>query len=212
MAGARPPDYFNFMARFATASKNLCAGFTLVEMLVASAMGALLIVATGTIFAPQLRMHQRLEGRTRLQERWARVNFLLDTEIQEAHQVELIPNGLRLVTCKLQANIIEPDGNQAKCSDGATPDTSSPGEDIFTDYSLSNGSLVRSGPVIEKTGSLNMNVLEADQVVITGVTEFKPDVKAQDVTYTLSFRDPADPNGSTYTNKSSAARARVTRF
>jgi len=32
------------------------------------------------------------------------------------------------------------------------------------------------------------------------------------VTYTLSFRDPADPNGSTYTNKSSAARARVTRF
>lgn len=188
-------------------------GFTLVEVLVASAMGALLIIATTTIFVPQLRMHQRLEGRTRLQERWARVQFLLDSEIQEAHTVRVINNMLELTICEPLAMDEFYAINANQCSNGGSATTGTPGNDVTITYALdqSKQTLTRDGPSIDQRGALLIDT-PSSSVLTTGVLVFTPEANSQSVTYTLSFRDPADPNGSTYTNKSSAARARVTRF
>jgi len=189
-------------------------GFTLLEVLVASSVGALLVISATSLFSPQLRIHQRLEGRTRLQERWARVNFLLDTEIQEAHRIEPIANGLRLISCNTVNDIYSAAAvNGSRCTDGANAATSTPGTDFQTDYVWNAATLTlnRTGPSINRNGSLDL-ANTSTHVVSTGVTVFTPAIDSQKVDYTLSFRDPASPNGPTYTEKTSAARAAVTRL
>ena len=59
-------------------------GFTLVELAVGTTIGALVIVITTAVFAPLLRLNQRLDSQIRLQERWSRVNAILNFEIKEA--------------------------------------------------------------------------------------------------------------------------------
>lgn len=199
-------------------------GFGLVELLVASAVGALLVITVTTIFVPELRLHQRLEGRIRLQERWARLHFLLDTEIQQAHTVEPISNGLRLIICEPQSDPNEPDTDGMPCSDGSangTPGTS--GTDVTIDYVWDSGqqTLSRSGPGIDCRGGLRVGGQGQDcsgttisdnsdtSVVITGVIAFSPVVTNQSVRYSISLRDPLDPNGSTFNNQASSARAHI---
>lgn len=190
-------------------------GFTLVELAVGTAIGALLIVITTALFAPQLRVHQRLGGQLRLQERWSRVRFLLNTEIAEAHSVQSIGSGFELITCEPLA---PGNASNARCSDGASPATGSPGYDIATCYELvpepasGTSSLQRRGPMIEVDGALRTQGATkscADQsaeVVTTGVTAFSaPEITPLKVTYTISLRDPLDPNGSSYTKESSAS-------
>ncbi len=183
----------------------------------AAAVGSLVIIATTTVFAPQLRMHQRLEGRSRLQERWARVQYLLDTEIQEAHNVAKIPDGLELTTCAVPDNPSDtytlPD--EERCSDGATAATGTPGTDVTITYVLNPVTQVlsRTGPSIDRNGQLSTAGTPSTDVLSSGVLQFTldpdPNPFNQTVQYTLSFRDPLDPMGATFTQKSSAARARI---
>ena len=187
-------------------------GFTLVELVVGTAIGALAIVITTAVFAPQLRMHQRLGGQMRLQERWSRVKFLLNTEIAEAHRVESISNGLKLIFCEPLAY------NNASfnpCSDGdrGGSATGSPGYDVDICYELVSDTetgisqLQRRGPMVDKYGELipGGKAQSCDdfepQVATTGVEKFVPDVPTstttgQAVKYLLYFSDPLNPNGS----------------
>ena len=198
-------------------------GFTLVELVVGTAIGALAIVITTAVFAPQLRVNQRLGGQMKLQERWSRVRFLLNTEIAEAHSVRNIGNGLELITCEPLDS-----GSSNRCSNGngnddgdgdpASSATGSPGYDVAICYELvpepasGTSSLQRRGPMIEVDGSLSSQLAIkscADftaEVVTTGVTAFSaPEPTAPTVTYTISLRDPLDPNGSSYTKESTAS-------
>ena len=75
-------------------------GFTLAELAVGVAVGALLIMITITLLSTLLRTHQRLGGLSRLQERWSRVQFLIDAEIREAYRLKSIANGLQLTRCE----------------------------------------------------------------------------------------------------------------
>ena len=187
-------------------------GFTLVELVVGTAIGALAIVITSAVFAPQLRMHQRLGGQMRLQERWSRVKFLLNTEIQEAHNVQPLASGLELTTCELNY------ASSSQCKNGGYPTTGSFGYDIAICYELipepatGTSRLQRRGPSIDQFGGLQTQGTTtkcADypaEVVTTGVTAFPPPVITDHkVTYTISLRDPLDPNGSSYTKESSAS-------
>ena len=202
------------------------AGVGLVELLVACTIGSMVILVSSVLLGPQLRMHQRMEGRTRLQERWARINFLLNTEIQEAHSAQTIANGLRLTTCEPLANIYV--ANPSRCNDGQTAGTGTPGTDVTIDYVLNptTEQLSRTGPGIDCFGQLVANSTNAGfncerilstispstSMLISGVLQFNPTITNQadqTVNYTLSFRDPLHPQGSIYTNKSSAARARI---
>ena len=195
-------------------------GFTLSELAVGVAVGALLIMITITLLSTLLRTHQRLGGLSRLQERWSRVQFLLDAEIQEAHSLQSITNGLQLISCEPESdeNFYK---SSNRCSNGATPATGSPGHDIAICYELTPDSatssfrLQRRGPMIEVNGSLRSEGMTkscADygpQVVTTGVKEFELlEITDQNVQYSLAFRDPLDPNGSTY-KKESSARVRI---
>lgn len=190
-------------------------GFTLVELVVATAIGALVIVITTAVFAPQLQVQRRLGGQLRLEERWSRVRFLLNTEIAEAHNVTSMGNGLGLITCEPLA---PGNASGARCSDGATPATGSPGHDVAICYELvpeqafGTSSLQRRGPMIEADGSLSAQGVTrscADQtpeVVTTGVTDLQAlEITPLKVTYTISLRDPLDPNGSSYAKESSAS-------
>jgi prepilin-type N-terminal cleavage/methylation domain-containing protein len=185
-------------------------GFTLVELVVGTAIGALAIVITTAVFAPQLRMHQRLGGQMRLQERWSRVKFLLNTEIAEAHRVESISNGLRLIFCEPLAY------NNASfnpCSDrlGGGSATGSPGYDVDICYELVSDTetgitqLQRRGPMVNRYGELipGGKIQSCGdfqpQVVTTGVEKFVPvvpTITGQPVKYLLYFSDPLNPNGS----------------
>lgn len=192
-------------------------GFTLVELVVGTAISALLIIITTGVLSPQLRMNQLLGGQMRLQERWSRLESLLNTEIAEAHRVERIDNGLELITCEPLDS-----GNSNRCSDGdgdpASSATGSPGYDVAICYELvpepasGTSSLQRSGPMIKVDGSLSSQLATkscADftaEVVTTGVTAFSaPEITPLKVTYAISFRDPFDPNSSSYTKESTAS-------
>jgi prepilin-type N-terminal cleavage/methylation domain-containing protein len=200
-------------------------GFTLVELVVGTAISALLIIITTGVLSPQLRMNRLLGGQMRLQERWSRVESLLNTEIAEAHRVEPIYietelkelkfNGLELITCEPLDS-----GSSNRCSDGdpASSATGSPGYDVAICYELvpepasGTSSLQRRGPMIEVDGSLSSQLAIkscADftaEVVTTGVTAFSAqEVTPLKVTYAISLRDPFDPNGSSYTKESTAS-------
>ena len=188
-------------------------GFTLVELVVGTAISALLIIITTGVLSPQLRMNRLLGGQMRLEERWSRVRFLLNTEIVEAHSVRSIGNGIELITCEPLDS-----GSSHRCSDGASSATGSPGYDVATCYELvpepaSGTSLLqRRGPMIEVDGALRTQGATrscADQtaeVVTTGVTTFSaPEITPLKVTYAISLRDPLDPNGSSYTKESTAS-------
>lgn len=184
-------------------------GFTLVELVVGTAIGALVIILTTAVFAPQLRINQRLGGQMRLQERWSRVNVLLNTEIQEAHQVQSLGTGLKLITC--EAN----NASTIRCSDGGYPTTGSFGYDVAICYELipdpatGTSRLQRRGPSIDQAGALltqesTKQCSDFDpEVVTTGVTAFSmPTITADQVSYTIAFRDPLNPNGATMNKES----------
>jgi Tfp pilus assembly protein PilW len=184
-------------------------GFTLVELAVGTAIGALVIIITTAVLAPQLRINQRLGGQMRLQERWSRVNTLLNTEIQEAHQVQSLGSGLELITC--EAN----DASSTRCSDGGYPTTGSFGYDVHICYELIPDSatgasrLQRRGPSIDQAGALLTQGTTQQcgafdpEVVTTGVTAFStPTIADDEVRYTISFRDPFNPNGATIDRES----------
>ena len=194
---------------------RLDTGFTLVELVVGTAISALLIIITTGVLSPQLRMNQLLGGQMRMEERWSRVRFLLNTEIAEAHSVRSIGSGLELITCEPLYS-----GSSNRCSDGdpASSATGSPGYDVVTCYELvpdqasGTSSLQRRGPMIEVDGALLTQGATrscADQtaeVVTTGVTAFSAsEITPLKVTYAISLRDPLDPNGSSYTKESSAS-------
>jgi len=190
-------------------------GFTLVELAIGTAISALLIIITTGVLSPQLRMNRLLGGQMRLEERWSRVRFLLNTEIAEAHNVTSMGNGIELITCEPLA---PGNASGARCSDGATPATGSPGHDVAICYELvpeqafGTSSLQRRGPMIEVDGALRTQGATrscADfmaEVVTTGVTTFSAqEPTTHTVTYAISLRDPFDPNGSSYTKESTAS-------
>lgn len=186
------------------------SGFTLSEVLVVSVVGSLLIIITATVLIPQLRMHQRLEGRSRLQERWARLNMLLDTEIQEAHNLVEIPNGLRLIICEPAEEFYTA---TARCTDGYLGSTTrggTPGNDIVIEYrwNASAKTLTRTGPSIDRAGRLLPNTNDTS-VVSTGVESFTVSLNKPRVNYSLTFSDPLDPDGARLTQQSSAASNQI---
>ena len=185
-------------------------GFTLVELAVGTAISALLIIITTGVLSPQLRMNRLLGGQMRLQERWSRVESLLNTEIAEAHRVQSTGNVLELITCEPLDS-----GSSHRCSDG---EPGSPGYDVSICYELlpepasGTSRIQRRGPMIEVDGALSsQGAIKscADftaEVVTTGVTAFSaPEITPLKVTYAISLRDPLDPNGSSYTKESTAS-------
>ena len=185
--------------------QRLKNGFTLVELTVGTAIGALMIIITTGVLSPQLRMNQLLGGQMRLQERWSRVNALLNTEIAEAHSVRNLSNGIELVTCEAD------DATINRCSNGGSGYNVAICYELIPDPATGTFRLQRRGPLIDQAGDLQIHGTVkqcADfgaEVVTTGVTAFSvPEITAYGVSYTMAFRDPLDPNGSSIVKESHA--------
>jgi len=165
-------------------------GFSLVELLVASVIGSLVVVAAAMVLGPHLRLNQRMEGYTRLQDRWMRVAFLLDTEIQKASSISVGTNSLTLTV---------------PVSGGSLPST------II--YYQQGTTLLRSGPTIDDNGNLQPASPTTGVVVVDGVAAggFQPQLKTANSGLTLDYAiNLFDPNSdATYNGRGSVARGRA---
>lgn len=167
-------------------------GFGLVELLVASAVGSLVVVAAVMTLGPHLRLNQRMEGYTRLQERWIRLAFLLDTEIQEASSVTTATGSLSLTV-------------PVSTATGSTTTTIT--------YYQQGTTLFRSGPAISDRGALQTDSPTTGVVVIDGVAsggfvaQLLNGSNAASVAYTVNLIDPN--SDATYSGRGSVARGRA---
>ena len=157
-------------------------GYTLVEIMIATFLGLVTLTALVTLIMAYVRSRDRVEANMRLQEQWAKLQFLLDREIQES-----IP-----VTSNSSVN--------ALCG-AITPALSleSPGSRDRIVYYLSGTSLRRCGPSITGNGSLSTTV--TDSLLLNNVSSFTVDTSTdvQRPSFTLTL---TDPTGVTYTNQS----------
>lgn len=163
-------------------------GFSLPELLLAAALSALTLVVAVQVLGPQLRSNQRMEGYMRLQERWARVSYLLDTEIQKARSISTGTNSLTLQV-------------PVRTSSGAT-------ESSIT-YRQSGTQLLRDGPAINTWGDLNPSSPRSGDLLIDGVQtgSFSASGVSSSVSYTINLIDPN--SDATYSGRGSVARGRA---
>ncbi len=164
-------------------------GFSLPELLVAVALSSLTVVVAVQILGPHLRMNQRMEGYTRLQERWARIAYLLDTEIPKARAITAGSNSLTLTV----------------------PISTTSGESAIgtITYKQVGNQLLRDGPAITAWGRLDPASPQTNQLVVEGVAanSFLPATTTASVSYSLNLLDPS--SDATFSGRGSVARSRA---
>lgn len=172
------------------------AAFTLTELLVAAVVGSITVITAVTVLGPHLRSNQRMEAYTRLQERWIRVAYLLDTEVMSARTVTVGTNSLTL-------SVPIRDDNDAVVIRTVT-------------YSLTaSGDLQRNGPPIDKWGRVDPTVVSTPQVLVDGIAAsgFTPSLAEGGGSTPLSLSYAitlVDRNSdTTYTGRSSVARGKA---
>jgi prepilin-type N-terminal cleavage/methylation domain-containing protein len=169
------------------------AGFSLVEVLAASALSAVVVVAATSLLIPHLQVNQRVEGYARLQERWMRLAFLLNSEVQKASSISIGNNSLTITAPVSTA------------AGGATTSTIT--------YYQQGTSLLRSGPEISLWGDLIPASATSGVLVLEGVeaSSFVPQSQqnggSNAVAYSINLKDPS--SAATYTGRSSVARGRA---
>jgi Tfp pilus assembly protein PilW len=60
------------------------SGLTIIELLVTSIIGLILILMTLTIFTSHMRTSAQMEAYNRLQQHWKRIQFLIEQDISES--------------------------------------------------------------------------------------------------------------------------------
>jgi len=164
------------------------SGFSLPEVLIVSVIGSLMLLSAVGLIASHTRTSSRMEAKMRTHDTWARIQFLLDQEIQESACISA-SNSSTLVL--------------------SLPPCSAPQATIT--YTQSGTNLLRTGPAIDNNdGSLILNTTSTDIVTSdltpqSGFTVSTPDSRGAE--YTISI---TDPTGFSFTNqgKSSAAQTR----
>lgn len=181
-------------------------GFSLPELLVAVALSSLTVVVAVQILGPHLRMNQRMEGYTRLQERWARIAYLLDTEIPKARTINAVGS-----TLTLEVPVPNLSFNAETCDQ--TPPIPLGEKSVIKTivYKLDNTQtkLLRDGPAINCWGRLSQTTTTSNVVIVDGIApgSFSPSVNTNSVNYTLSLTDPN--SDATFNGRGSAARGRA---
>lgn len=187
------------------ARQHQSQGFSLTEILVAAVLSSVTVVAAVQILGPHLRLNQRMEGYNRLQERWARTAYLLDTEIPNARSATGANNKLTLT---VPARILPDSSASGDCTSVST--LASPNSAICTiTYKQVGTRLLRDGPVVTSWGDLDTAKTLTDQLVLDGVIadSFVPTVNEASVKYKLDLWDPN--SDATYPGRGSAARSKA---
>lgn len=174
------------MMRTINHSQRPSNGLTLPELLIAIAIGSIVLLAASEILTSHIRSSSRMEAIMRLQDSWSRLQFLLNHEIQEARGASVDSSGALIL------NI---------------PDSTNPATLSTISYRTAGTALQRFGPTIGSDGSLIFNQASTTQVVLRGVSAFTPSLGnggSQQVRFTVSL---VDPTGVTLTQRGSATTA-----
>jgi prepilin-type N-terminal cleavage/methylation domain-containing protein len=158
--------------------------FTLPELLIVSVVGGLLLVSTAQLILAHVRTTTKIEAKLRSQDVWARVQFLLEQEIQESCS----STGGRELTLTLPP-----------CGEITAPTIT---------YSLDGTDLVRTGPKIDSTdGSLLLYDSFSTDIVASNVSSFTPSsADGQNVSYQLNI---LDPSGFSFSGEGKSSSAQI---
>lgn len=179
------------------------AAFTLTELLVAALVSSLTVVVAVQILGPQLRGNQKMEGYMRLQERWARVAYLLDTEVQKARGCRPGITAGAAGQCGITVGT-----NSLTFYAPISTGTAGAAVGAIT-YRQVGTQLLRDGPTINDWGQLNPATSLSGELVLDGVAagSFLPAVSSTTVNYTIDLTDPN--SDASYKGRGSTARGRA---
>lgn len=175
----RPPPFPSRSRRLPASprTRSGAAGFTLSELLLASALGLVLMGALVSMIVSHVRSRNRMETLLRLQDQWTRVQFLIDQDIQESRPPAAGVQGCGSGDRRLVLEV--------------------PGFNNRITYYLVGTDLWRCGPTIDANGTLVDT--PSDALMVRGVSRFEVNLDdPQRPSYLLSLRDST---GIEYTNR-----------
>jgi prepilin-type N-terminal cleavage/methylation domain-containing protein len=183
--------------------------FTLVELLIGAALGAVVLAATANVLISQMRMTRSFYTAGQVQQDLLRLHRFLLAETNEACAFQLgstsLPNcgATCTQTGSSELRLLVP----ITTSVNSDPTAAGSLETIV--YRLSGNQLLRSGPRILSSGALDTNAAndQADVLVIDNVNTFTPALSADCNILTLSLR--LNVPGTTDTVPPSTAGAEV---
>lgn len=150
------------------------SGFTLTELMIASAIGSIVVVLAAQSLIAHLRLSARSEAMMRAQDIWSRIYHLIDQDIQEASCIA-VNTSTKVLTLTMSSCEMT---NPSKVT-----------------YSLSNGSLQRVGPPVSPTdGTLDLSAAAITAQVAGNISEFSPSLNTAgnlSVNYSLNIEDPS---------------------
>ena len=181
-----------FLNRLCKPAKNslsyyiVLGGFTLVELLIASSIGALILVGAATSIVSHIKSTTSQEVVRTLRDQWGMLNYFLDTEISMASCATASGSTLTLYTT-------------FDCSGSA-----------FITYTFDGiNTLTRSGPPIQDDGTLNTAVANTPSTLSENVSAFTPDATtASRPAYTITLAS----RSFSFTGLSSSTRLRTSNY
>jgi len=161
-------------------ARALNRGYTLVELLLVSVLGTLIVLAVINVIESHVRSRTKLEALMRLQDHWSRVQFLIDADIEEGRRILSGSSGLCSATGTTLLTLEVPGFSQK----------------IRYYLAGSGNELRRCGPLIGVNGELQD--VAFDSLVVRGVSDFFVDLSdAERPIYRFTL---SDSSGVTYTN------------
>lgn len=177
------------------------AGFTLLELLIALALGGMLIGLASSVITSHLRTTQKQAELQRMRDHWGRINFFLETEIREGQSLGT-EDGTGICASKpnrvLTITVPNP----------SAPST--PGRIVY----YNNGvDLWRCGPAVNRDGTLDF-ANQTDGILVENASLSLPagfTGPTDSTTYTVTLR--SWDGGSLFTfAESSSARTSIRSF
>lgn len=182
------------LRRFLSPRARPTHGFTLVELLAASAIGLVMTLAGLAMYLGNLQATTSMLRGQSLRDNWSRVNLFINADIAEA--------------CQAANN----SGNLVLTLDNTPADACGGTGSVTVTYSLASGILSRDGPPIQANGEVLGTGTATTTGLINGVTVFNPScTTALRACYQLTLTQ----GGSTYTGNGGAnieGRTRVRQY
>lgn len=178
-------------------SRHRRAAFTLVELLLASAFGVILLGGLMKMSTSLLRAGLQDDNQQSAQDAWAQVNQFLVIEVGEAGRiymsaVEVSPILLNQAPASLCSGASRDAGSESFAIrvPNADPTATVPFRTIT--YYMTGGHLMRCGPPVLADGSLNFKGPNSEAILSydTTLRQLSLNHQNRSISYTLDFRSP----------------------
>jgi hypothetical protein len=153
----------NNAIKYSSANSILAeSGFSLVELLIAGAIGVIVVLAGSQLISDQVIQGRRLEAAQRFRENIGRLNYLIQVEASESSQISqlLIPAGCSGGSQSFTLVIQRPTGGYASAANNSLVQ--------YYNGNDANGipSIWRCGPPVERNGVLRHGATNVAGVVM----------------------------------------------